>query len=357
MLAVSVTVALMTLFAGITWALAQDVSRHNVVPPGTSVTGLTRQTRVAVGGMDLEHARLAVRLSVVDPLLRTVTVKAPPGGTYTMEPAQFVSVDVDATLRRAMAPSQREPLPIRLARSLLDRPLGVSAPIVFKVDTRGLDRWAKRLARRTHRAPVDARMSVSTTGTVVISAGRGGYALAPSAAYRAVYAALLSGRKQVRLCVRRLTPKRTPTSFGRSVVILRASTTLLVYDNASVVATFPVAVGMLAHPTPLGDWKIVAKAKNPSWLNPHQPWSVHMPDYIAPGPRNPLGERALYLDATGIRIHGTSNDASVGTDASHGCMRMHEADVIKLYSMVRDGTRVYIRQGPAKRGTRRGKPA
>jgi L,D-transpeptidase ErfK/SrfK len=94
----------------------------------------------------------------------------------------------------------------------------------------------------------------------------------------------------------------------------------------------------------LGDWKIVDKVKNPSWHNPHAAWSATMPEYIPPGPSNPLGTRALYLDASGIRFHGTNNIGSVGTPASHGCMRMYMSDIEALYPLVPIGTKVWIRK-------------
>jgi lipoprotein-anchoring transpeptidase ErfK/SrfK len=67
-----------------------------------------------------------------------------------------------------------------------------------------------------------------------------------------------------------------------------------------------------------------------------------MPPYIPPGPGNPLGTRALNLSAPGIRIHGTIKNYSIGTAASHGCMRMHMWDVEDLYPRVKVGTRVII---------------
>jgi L,D-transpeptidase ErfK/SrfK len=69
-----------------------------------------------------------------------------------------------------------------------------------------------------------------------------------------------------------------------------------------------------------------------------------MPSYIGPGPRNPLGTRALYLNASGIRIHGTNNSNSIGTAASHGCMRLRRADIEDLYPLVPIGTPVFIRR-------------
>jgi L,D-transpeptidase ErfK/SrfK len=67
-------------------------------------------------------------------------------------------------------------------------------------------------------------------------------------------------------------------------------------------------------------------------------WGAGAPAEIPPGPGNPLGTRALYLDAPGIRIHGTYDADSIGTYASHGCIRMRIADAEELYPLVPVGT-------------------
>jgi lipoprotein-anchoring transpeptidase ErfK/SrfK len=63
---------------------------------------------------------------------------------------------------------------------------------------------------------------------------------------------------------------------------------------------------------------------------------------IPGGPSNPLGTRALYLDAPGIRIHGTSASYSIGSYASHGCVRMFMGDVEELYEIVPIGTTAHV---------------
>ncbi|HEX2030631.1 MAG TPA: L,D-transpeptidase, partial [Actinomycetota bacterium] len=97
------------------------------------------------------------------------------------------------------------------------------------------------------------------------------------------------------------------------------------------------------YPTPQGEWTIINKAENPTWINPAPDgWGAGLPLSIPGGPSNPLGTRALYLDAPGIRIHGTADSGSVGTYASHGCVRMHRSDVEELYEIVPIGTAVHI---------------
>ena len=67
-----------------------------------------------------------------------------------------------------------------------------------------------------------------------------------------------------------------------------------------------------------------------------------MPEFIPPGPSNPLGTRAMNLSASGIRIHGTPDDGSIGSNASHGCIRMHIHDAEELFEKVDVGMPVVI---------------
>lgn len=89
---------------------------------------------------------------------------------------------------------------------------------------------------------------------------------------------------------------------------------------------------------------IVRKAEWPDWTPPsemvrRQPY---LPRFVAGGPNNPLGARALYLGDTIYRIHGTNAPETIGERVSSGCIRMVNADVIDLYSRVTIGTRVIV---------------
>ncbi|MGH2729382.1 MAG: L,D-transpeptidase family protein, partial [Actinomycetota bacterium] len=90
---------------------------------------------------------------------------------------------------------------------------------------------------------------------------------------------------------------------------------------------------------PEGIWEITEKRYLPTWVNPDpEGWGKDMPASIPPGPGNPLGLRALNWSAPAIRFHGTSATYSLGYNASHGCVRMSNDDVIALYDMVDVGT-------------------
>ncbi len=94
--------------------------------------------------------------------------------------------------------------------------------------------------------------------------------------------------------------------------------------------------------------KISRKAEWPDWTPPaemiqRQPY---LPRFMAGGPGNPMGARALYLGATVYRIHGTNRPDTIGTAVSSGCFRLVNADVSDLYERVPVGTKVVIRQKP-----------
>ena len=93
---------------------------------------------------------------------------------------------------------------------------------------------------------------------------------------------------------------------------------------------------------------ITRKQEWPDWTPPpemiaRQPY---LPRFMAGGPGNPLGARALYLGTTVYRIHGTNQPQTIGTEVSSGCFRLVNADVADLYDRVPVGTKVIVRQKP-----------
>jgi lipoprotein-anchoring transpeptidase ErfK/SrfK len=125
------------------------------------------------------------------------------------------------------------------------------------------------------------------------------------------------------------------------IVIDESSHTLTLYRADRLAAQFGVAVGQPAYPTPTGDFTIIAKVVDPTWVPPDSPWAQgELP--IPPGPDNPLGTRWMGLSAPGVGIHGTNDPASIGYSVSHGCIRMAIPDAERLFDMVYVGTRVTI---------------
>lgn len=104
---------------------------------------------------------------------------------------------------------------------------------------------------------------------------------------------------------------------------------------------YKVAVGKAGFQWYGQSW-ISQKTKNPGWYPTARMRRAGAPKYVAPGPRNPLGPRAMYLGWSEYRIHGTNAPGSVGGAASSGCFRMLNADAIDLFERVAVGAPVFV---------------
>lgn len=121
----------------------------------------------------------------------------------------------------------------------------------------------------------------------------------------------------------------------RLVLVSIEDRRLAVLENGKVLAYFPVAVGAAVSPSPIGDFEIVRRVANPIY--------EHDGVVLPPGKDNPVGTRWMALNIKGYGIHGTNVPRSIGHASSHGCIRLRNRDVEKLYAMLRVGDRVQIR--------------
>lgn len=108
---------------------------------------------------------------------------------------------------------------------------------------------------------------------------------------------------------------------------------------------YPIAVGRQGKQW-FGSTKVVSKKEHPEWrpTASMRAKNPKLPAIVKPGPQNPLGTRAIYLADGLLRIHGTNDPASIGTDASSGCYRMYRQDVEELFEMVQPGTQVTVKR-------------
>jgi len=93
-----------------------------------------------------------------------------------------------------------------------------------------------------------------------------------------------------------------------------------------------------------GEHMVSSKKEWPDWVPPKEMLErqPYLPKFMAGGPNNPLGARALYLGSTLYRIHGSNEPWTIGTNVSSGCIRMRNADVIDLYGRVKVGAKVLV---------------
>ena len=126
------------------------------------------------------------------------------------------------------------------------------------------------------------------------------------------------------------------------IVVIKHLFKVFVFRDGKRVFSAPIAIGMPGHETPTGSFNVIAKIKNPSWVPPNSPWAAGL-EPVPPGLSNPLGTRWIGTSAPAIGFHMTPMDYSVGHAASHGCMRMHQADVEKMFDLVDVGETVQIK--------------
>lgn len=128
------------------------------------------------------------------------------------------------------------------------------------------------------------------------------------------------------------------------------------------VISYPVSMGRMDWRTPLGMTRVVDKQKDPSWTPPasikreHAAKGDPLPDVVPPGPDNPLGKYAMRLGVSGYLIHGTdaAKADGIGMRVTHGCMRMYNEDVAKLFPLIPVGAPVYLVNQPVKLGWKNG---
>lgn len=129
-----------------------------------------------------------------------------------------------------------------------------------------------------------------------------------------------------------------PRTFGataaRRILISIPDRKLAVIEDGQVVKVYPVAVGAKATPSPEGEFQVINRVTNPTWYGGKKP--------IPAGPDNPLGNRWIGLNKKGYGIHGTNAPQSIGRRASHGCIRMAQADLEELFEMLRIGDVVVL---------------
>jgi L,D-transpeptidase ErfK/SrfK len=118
------------------------------------------------------------------------------------------------------------------------------------------------------------------------------------------------------------------------------------------VSTYPVGIGTIEKPTPMGQAFVERKIIRPTWHVPASIAEAHrkkgdiLPASVPPGPENPLGEYALYLSKSGYLIHGTNKPASIGLKATNGCIRLYPEDIKELFEKTPVNTAVSIVNQP-----------
>lgn len=303
-----------------TTTTAATTTTTTVPRPTTIAAGVTVAGEVLVGGLSPAEATAEVKAYFARPL----TVRLGKRTLRLTPKALGASAFVGEAIKRA-----------RLA------PPGANVPLRVKAPQSALARYVRGLAARFERAPVDSRLLLRNAKPF-LTEDRPGQRVRQVVAVLDLFRALKThsrGPVQVRLEL--TAPTTTRKSFGDVIVIRRGQNKLDFYDGMRLRRTFDVATGQTKYPTPLGNFKIIVKWRNPWWYPPASDWAKDA-EPIPPGPGNPLGTRWMGISSPAVGIHGTPDAASIGYSVSHGCIRMRIPEVEWLFEQVEIGTPVYI---------------
>jgi lipoprotein-anchoring transpeptidase ErfK/SrfK len=210
-------------------------------------------------------------------------------------------------------------------------------------------RLVRRVERDLERDPRDARLDLES-GVVDPKPSEDGLAVRTARLRREVERALLDSGDRAPVKVRtavvkpKVTTAELASQYPAIIMINRGAFQLTLYKNLKPAKTYGIAVGQVGLETPAGLYHVQNKAVDPAWTMPDSDWVAPQDrGKVVPGgtPENPLKARWLGIYA-GAGIHGTDAVHSIGTAASHGCIRMRIPDVVELYDQVPVNAPVYI---------------
>jgi lipoprotein-anchoring transpeptidase ErfK/SrfK len=210
--------------------------------------------------------------------------------------------------------------------------------------------WVASVAAKVAKAPRNATVRITLTHIYRKRAAHG-RALDQKGVAAQVDAALDDGVTAPRTLHTKLvktSPKVNANDlarvYGTVITVDKAHFKLRLFKRLKFAKAYGVAVGQPAYPTPSGLFHIANKQVDPVWSVPNSPWAGELQGTTVQGgsAANPLKARWMGI-INGVGIHGTGEDYSIGSAASHGCIRMHVADVKDLYPRVPVGTPVLIK--------------
>jgi lipoprotein-anchoring transpeptidase ErfK/SrfK len=311
-----------------------DASRSDELADGITLAG------VEVGGMTALEARAAVSQEIADRLERPLTIRLG-DRRFTLDPALVeVETNVDELVTAAEEKSREGNFLTRSFRDLSGGEVDSQLELEIEYSTAALARVVAGIRRELDRPARDAQVSASYAG-VSISPSQEGVSVRSSALRQAIADGLVSAEASRAIAVpaRTLKPKTTTKELSKRyahfVAISRSERKLRFFVDRKLVKTYSVGIGALGFETPTGVYEIESKAANPAWYVPNKAWAGDLAGKVIPGndPDNPIKARWMGF-WNGAGIHGTADEASIGTAASHGCIRMTVRDVIDLYDRV-----------------------
>jgi lipoprotein-anchoring transpeptidase ErfK/SrfK len=333
------TVTVLLVGAGTLYAFDSKTKHH--IADGVTVNG------VDVGGLTPAQAREKLSAALLKPLDRPVSVRYH-GERFTLTPeAARIAIDIDGSVDRAMDASQKGNLFTRTWREVRGTELDARVQAKVAWDRAAVRKIVRRVKAKLTIEPRDASVDLEH-GQVDPVTSKDGQAVELDRLRHDIKTALLNTgpRRVARIHTKVVAPKVTTADLAKKypaiIIVNRSAFTLRFYKDLKLQKTYRIAVGQVGLETPAGLYHVQNKAVNPSWHVPNSAWAGSLAGTVVPpGPSNPIKARWMGI-FDGAGIHGTSETGSIGSAASHGCIRMMIPDVIELYDQVPVGAPVYI---------------
>ena len=339
---VVIAVAVSALALGAVAAYGYDQSRKHLIAEGVEANG------IALGGLNEDQAARLLRKKVVDPQKKPIKVRV--GEQEFVLPGKDLEVraDVKETVDRAIDASREGSLPERIVWRLTGSGPSRDLNVDVSWSKPAVNQFIRDIAGAINRDPVNAGVSPGPD-SLTVTDPENGVKLRDRLLDEKVKAVLASGGPKRVVVGRTVTLKPEVTrdevasSYPTYITVSKTSYTLTLWKNLKAAASYPVAVGSAEYPTPNGLFSIQNMQVDPPWNVPNSDWAGDLAGTTIPGgsPENPLVARWLGVSGP-VGIHGTSSTSSLGSAASHGCIRMDPSDVVALYDQVDVGTPVYI---------------
>jgi lipoprotein-anchoring transpeptidase ErfK/SrfK len=338
---IAMVVVVLAVVLGAAGAYAYDNSQKGKIADGVTIAG------VDVGGLNAEEAEAAVRRHLLVPLRHSLEVGFD-GETWALPGAKLeVRANLDGAVERAVEESQDGGLPTRLVRYItggeVDKRL--SAQVTYSQSA--INRFVRRVAGEVNREAENASVSPGPESLEVV-AGKNGRKLRDNRLTRELEHAVLDAGAphtvlaHVHTTKPEVTEDEVAAEYPSYLTLDRSTFQLRLWKHLKLAKTYTVAVGQEGLETPAGLYHIQEKEENPSWHVPDSAWAGDLAgQVIPPGPADPIKARWMAI-FEGAGIHGTEETESLGSAASHGCVRMSIPDVEELYDQVEVGTPIYI---------------
>jgi lipoprotein-anchoring transpeptidase ErfK/SrfK len=322
-------------------AWVYDRGRQDTIAEGVKVGG------VDVGGLTREQAASRLERELLDPLREPIVIERGTRSWRLGAREARIAADVEGSVAAAMQRGRDGSFVTRSWRSLTGGAVHAQLEPKISYSDKAIVRLLDRVRTVVDRPARDASVTF-TANSVEPVPSRNGRSLRASRLHEQIRAAIVSptAAREFTARARTVKPKVTTAELGRKyptlVTVNRDGFRLTLFKNLRRVKTYPIAVGAIGLETPAGLYTIQNKQVNPTWNVPDSEWAGKLAGKsIPPGPDNPLKARWMGI-YNGAGIHGTSDLGSLGSAASHGCVRMAVTDVIDLYERVDVGTPVYI---------------